>query len=97
MLEPVRAKLRRSHPARSLLAAAYFRCRSSSLASSWEQLPARDARPVTAAAVLGGDSLFGGVGAVIRAIVGELMIALINKGLILLPQEFGQELIPVAE
>jgi hypothetical protein len=34
---------------------------------------------------------------VIRAIVGELMIALINKGLILLPQEFGQELIPVAE
>ena len=45
------------------------------------------------AAVLGGTSLFGGMGTVIGTIVGALMIGLINNGLILMGLEFSQQLI----
>ena len=46
-----------------------------------------------AAAVLGGTSLFGGVGSVVGSIIGALMIGLINNGLILMGLEFSQQLI----
>lgn len=52
-----------------------------------------DELSVIAAAVLGGNSLFGGVGTVIGAIVGALMIGLINNGLILMGLEYSQQLI----
>ena len=45
------------------------------------------------AAVLGGTSLFGGMGTVVGTIVGALMIGLINNGLILMGLEFSQQLI----
>src|SRR6185312_9877465 len=52
-----------------------------------------DELSVIAAAVLGGNSLFGGVGTVPGAIVGALMIGLINNGLILMGLEYSQQLI----
>ena len=52
-----------------------------------------DELSVIAAAVLGGNSLFGGVGTVVGAIVGALMIGLINNGLILMGLEYSQQLI----
>jgi ribose transport system permease protein len=57
------------------------------------QLGEGDELSVIAAAVLGGTSLFGGVGTVIGSIVGALMIGLINNGLILMGLEFSQQLI----
>jgi ribose transport system permease protein len=57
------------------------------------QLGEGDELSVIAAAVLGGTSLFGGVGTVIGTIVGALMIGLINHGLILMGLEFSQQLI----
>ncbi len=48
-----------------------------------------DELSVIAAAVLGGNSLFGGVGTVPGAIVGALMIELINNGLILMGLEYS--------
>jgi ribose transport system permease protein len=52
-----------------------------------------DELSVIAAAVLGGTSLFGGVGTVAGSIVGALMIGLINNGLLLMGLEFSQQLI----
>ena len=52
-----------------------------------------DELSVIAAAVLGGNTLSGGVGTVIGAIVGALMIGLINNGLILMGLEYSQQLI----
>lgn len=52
-----------------------------------------DELSVIAAAVLGGTSLFGGVGTVIGSIAGALMIGLINNGLILMGLEYSQQLI----
>jgi ribose transport system permease protein len=57
------------------------------------QLGEGDELSVIAAAVLGGTSLFGGVGTVIGTIVGAVMIGLINNGLILMGLEFSQQLI----
>jgi ribose transport system permease protein len=57
------------------------------------QLGEGDELSVIAAAVLGGTSLFGGVGTVVGTIVGALMIGLINNGLILMGLEFSQQLI----
>jgi ribose transport system permease protein len=48
---------------------------------------------VIAAVILGGTSLFGGRGSVIGALVGSLMIGLINNGLILMGLDFSQQLI----
>lgn len=50
-----------------------------------------DELSVIAAVVLGGTSLFGGSGSVIGAIVGSLLIGLINNGLILMGLEFSQQ------
>jgi ribose transport system permease protein len=52
-----------------------------------------DELSVIAAVILGGTSLFGGVGTVIGSLVGSLMIGLINNGLILMGLEFSQQLI----
>ena len=52
-----------------------------------------DELSVIAAAVLGGTSLFGGVGTVAGSIAGALMIGLINNGLILMGLEYSQQLI----
>lgn len=52
-----------------------------------------DELSVIAAAVLGGTSLFGGVGTVVGSIIGALMIGLINNGLILMGLEYSQQLI----
>ena len=57
------------------------------------QLGEGDELSVIAAAVLGGTSLFGGMGTVIGSIMGALMIGLINNGLILMGLEFSQQLI----
>lgn len=57
------------------------------------QLGEGDELSVIAAAVLGGTSLFGGVGTVVGTIVGAVMIGLINNGLILMGLEFSQQLI----
>ncbi len=57
------------------------------------QLGQGDELSVIAAAVLGGTSLFGGVGTVVGSIIGSLMIGLINNGLILMGLEFSQQLI----
>ncbi|MBV8592486.1 MAG: ABC transporter permease [Acetobacteraceae bacterium] len=57
------------------------------------QLGQGDELSVIAAAVLGGTSLFGGVGTVVGSIMGSLMIGLINNGLILMGLEFSQQLI----
>jgi ribose transport system permease protein len=52
-----------------------------------------DELSVIAAAVLGGTSLFGGVGTVVGSIIGALMIGLINNGLTLMGLEYSQQLI----
>lgn len=66
---------------------------SGRLQSGRFQLGEGDELSVIAAAVLGGTSLFGGKGTVIGAVVGALMIGLINNGLILMGLEFSQQLI----
>ena len=43
------------------------------------------------AVVIGGTSLFGGKASVIGALVGSLLIGLINNGLILMGLEFSQQ------
>lgn len=50
-----------------------------------------DELSVIAAVILGGTSLFGGRGSVIGALVGSLMIGLINNGLLILGLEFSQQ------
>jgi ribose transport system permease protein len=57
------------------------------------QLGEGDELSVIAAVVLGGTSLFGGMGTVIGSIMGALMIGLINNGLILMGLDFSQQLI----
>ena len=57
------------------------------------QLGQGDELSVIAAAVLGGTSLFGGMGTVVGSIIGALMIGLINNGLLLMGLEFSQQLI----
>lgn len=52
-----------------------------------------DELSVIAAVILGGTSLFGGTGSVVGAVLGSLMIGLINNGLILMGLEFSQQLI----
>ena len=44
-----------------------------------------------ASAVLGGTSLFGGVGTVVGSLIGALMIGLINNGLTLMGLEYSQQ------
>lgn len=57
------------------------------------QLGQGDELTVIAAAVLGGTSLFGGLGTVVGSVVGAIMIGLINNGLILFGLSFDQQLI----
>jgi ribose transport system permease protein len=57
------------------------------------QLGEGDELSVIAAAVLGGTSLFGGVGTVVGSVVGSLMIGVINNGLLLMGLEYSQQLI----
>jgi ribose transport system permease protein len=57
------------------------------------QLGEGDELTVIAAAVLGGTSLFGGLGTVVGSIAGAVMIGLINNGLILFGLPFSQQLI----
>ena len=52
-----------------------------------------DELSVIAAVVIGGTSLFGGTGSVIGAVVGSLLVGLINNGLILMGLEFSQQVI----
>ena len=52
-----------------------------------------DELSVIAAVILGGTPLFGGAGTVFGAVLGALMIGLINNGLILMGLEFSQQLI----
>jgi ribose transport system permease protein len=50
-----------------------------------------DELSVIAAVILGGTSLFGGRASVIGALLGSLMIGLINNGLTLMGLEFSQQ------
>jgi ribose transport system permease protein len=50
-----------------------------------------DELSVIAAVILGGTSLFGGKASVIGALIGSLLIGLINNGLILMGLEFSQQ------
>jgi ribose transport system permease protein len=50
-----------------------------------------DELSVIAAVILGGTSLFGGRGSVIGALIGSLMIGLINNGLLILGLQFSQQ------
>jgi len=50
-----------------------------------------DELSVIAAVILGGTSLFGGRASVIGALLGSLMIGLINNGLILMGLQFSQQ------
>lgn len=50
-----------------------------------------DELSVIAAVIIGGTSLFGGRGSVIGALVGSLMIGLINNGLLILGLQFSQQ------
>ncbi len=52
-----------------------------------------DELSVIAAVILGGTSLSGGVGSVVGAVVGSLLIGLINNGLLLMGLEYSQQLI----
>lgn len=63
------------------------------LSSGRFQLGEGDELSVIAAVVLGGTSLFGGKGSVIGAIIGALMIGVINNGLILMNLDLSQQLI----
>jgi ribose transport system permease protein len=55
---------------------------------SWGQ---GDELSVIAAVVLGGTSLFGGRGSVIAALVGSLLIGMINNGMLILGLEYSQQ------
>ncbi len=61
--------------------------------SGSDEFGAGDELSVIAAAVLGGTSLFGGMGSVIGSVIGALMIGMINNGLLLMGLEFHQQLI----
>jgi ribose transport system permease protein len=50
-----------------------------------------DELSVIAAVIIGGTSLFGGRGSVIGALIGSLMIGLINNGLLILGLQFSQQ------
>jgi ribose transport system permease protein len=50
-----------------------------------------DELSVIAAVILGGTSLFGGSASVIGAVVGSLLISLINNGLILMGLQISQQ------
>jgi ribose transport system permease protein len=50
-----------------------------------------DELSVIAAVVLGGTSLFGGRGSVIAALVGSLLIGMINNGMLILGLEYSQQ------
>ena len=50
-----------------------------------------DELSVIAAVILGGTSLFGGRASVIGALLGSLMIGLINNGLTIMGLEFSQQ------
>jgi ribose transport system permease protein len=52
-----------------------------------------DELSVIAAVILGGTSLFGGVGTVIGTVIGSLMIGTINNGLIILGLDVSQQMI----
>jgi ribose transport system permease protein len=52
-----------------------------------------DELSVIAAVILGGTSLAGGNGSIIGAVIGSLLIGLINNGLILAGLELSQQLI----
>jgi ribose transport system permease protein len=52
-----------------------------------------DELSVIAAVILGGTSLFGGVGSVVGSVFGALLIGLINNGLILMGLDVSQQLI----
>lgn len=63
------------------------------LQSGRYQWGAGDELSVIAAVVIGGTSLFGGKGSVIGAVVGSLLVGLINNGLILMGLEASQQVI----
>lgn len=63
------------------------------LESGRYQLGEGDELSVIAAAVLGGNSLFGGKGAVLGAVCGALLIGIINNGLLLMGLDYSQQLI----
>lgn len=52
-----------------------------------------DELSVIAAVILGGTSMSGGVGSVVGAVIGSLLIGLINNGLLLMGLEYSQQLI----
>ena len=52
-----------------------------------------DELSVIAAVILGGTRLSGGIGTVFGAVLGSVMIGLINNGLILMGLEYSQQLI----
>ncbi|MCP8969776.1 ABC transporter permease [Ectobacillus ponti] len=52
-----------------------------------------DELSVIAAVILGGTSLFGGIGTVIGTVIGSLMIGTINNGLILMGLDVSQQMI----
>lgn len=57
------------------------------------QLGQGDELSVIAAVIVGGNSLFGGVGSVVGAVVGSVLISMINNGLILMGLPFSQQVI----
>lgn len=52
-----------------------------------------DELSVIAAVILGGTALFGGVGTVIGALIGSLLIGLINNGLVLMNLDVSQQMV----
>jgi ribose transport system permease protein len=52
-----------------------------------------DELSVIAAVILGGTSLFGGVGTVIGTVFGSIMIGTINNGLIIMGLDVSQQMI----
>jgi ribose transport system permease protein len=63
------------------------------LQSGRYQWGAGDELSVIAAVVIGGTSLFGGTGSVMGAVVGSLLVGLINNGLILMGLQASQQII----
>lgn len=63
------------------------------LESGRYQLGEGDELSVIAAAVLGGNSLFGGQGTVVGAVTGALLIGIVNNGLLLMGLDYSQQLI----